>query len=129
MATTQSAQLLHHNLFSGISSKRQPRYHNKWLVALAAGLVSISLFAASIAGYPPSPYSKNSSQFADAQGVVTAQENELISTPWRIFAPHWSNEDGTTTVFIRNIDIRQGVWARLSLRLKHRTITIPEIYI
>jgi hypothetical protein len=57
------------------------------------------------------------------------QASALVNQSHRTFAPYWSNEDALTTIFIRNIDIRQGVSARLSLILKHRTVTLPQTYI
>jgi hypothetical protein len=92
----------------------------------------VILFSATLIGTnawseSTSPNSKSPKEARANSGLK--QDSELINTPHRIFAPHWSNDDRATAIYIRNIDIRQGVSASLSLVLKHRTISLPETYI
>lgn len=56
--------------------------------------------------------------------------NRIPSKPQRLYAPHWTTEDGfQTNVYVRNLHIEQAVTARLSLVLDHRTITLPPTQI
>lgn len=50
--------------------------------------------------------------------------------PQQIYLPHWSNEQGFgTTIFIRNVNIKYAVNAKVSLLLAKRTITLAPISI
>jgi len=55
------------------------------------------------------------------------QADQEPDAPYRVYAPHWSNEAGlSTTIFIRNVQINRALTAKVSLILNHRTITLPQ---
>ena len=59
-----------------------------------------------------------------------AGPNEPPFRPQRVYLPHWSNEQGfSTTIFIRNVNIKHAVNAKLSLILDQRTVTLAPINI
>ena len=73
----------------------------------------------------------SSSRWVDAHGDSSklAQQPQTVrqqlGKPQRVFAPHWTTEDGfQTLVYIRNVHIERAVTTRLSLVLDHRTITL-----
>ena len=55
------------------------------------------------------------------------QADQEPDAPYRVYAPHWSNESGlSTTIFIRNVQINRALTAKVSLTLNHRTVTLPQ---
>jgi hypothetical protein len=65
------------------------------------------------------------------QGVISLPEtaaekdDERPNTGHRVYAPHWSTENGfATTIYIRNVQIKKAITARLSLVLDRRTIKL-----
>jgi hypothetical protein len=78
----------------------------------------------------------SSSRGVDAHGDSSkpAQQPQTVKQqsgkPQRVFAPHWTTEDGfQTLVYIRNVHIERAVTTRLSLVLDHRTITLALTHI
>jgi hypothetical protein len=102
---------LHHSVISNI---RHPKRFSILVIASAL-LLSLALFVAMpISGLTLSLQSQSSSV------------PESPGKPWRVYAPHWSTEDGfTATVYIRNVHINQALTTQLSLALNHRIITLP----
>ncbi len=89
---------------------------------LCLGLVLLVL----IAGFA---FALKPQQTALAQ-APSVGPNEPPFLPQRVYLPHWSNEEGfSTTVFIRNVNIKYAVNAKLSLILNHRTLTLASINI
>jgi hypothetical protein len=71
----------------------------------------------------------------NSQTKVAAQSQpapsiEIPDAPHRLNAPHWSAEDGfTTIIYVRNVHVSRTITARLSLVLGHRILPLPETHI
>ena len=58
------------------------------------------------------------------------QALDIEKKPQRVFAPHWTTEENfSTTIYIRNVHISQATIARTSLILDHRTIMLPDTFV
>ena len=109
------------NLYRQMSNSLIPASRMRYL---CFGLVMLVLIAGVV--FAPKP---NQVALAQAQTPST-QLNEPPIKPQRVYLPHWSNEDGfVSTIFIRNVNIKHAVNAKLSLILKHRTLTLTPINI
>lgn len=72
----------------------------------------------------------NSEQSQSSPQSSVTPPTRVASKPQRLFAPHWTTQDGfQTTIYIRNVHIEQAVSATLSLVLDGRTITLPPTQI
>src|ERR1700730_10576894 len=62
--------------------------------------------------------------------TASEKDDERPNSGHRVYAPHWSTEDGfATTIYIRNVQIKKAITARLSLILDRRTVTLSPIRI
>ena len=71
-----------------------------------------------------------SAQDEPHEKALEHQAIEIEKKPQRIFAPHWTTEeDFSTTIYIRNVHVTQALTARVSLVLDHRTVALPDIFV